>query len=159
MFGLCFIYWFQVCGALYFLTRCDSHSWMTFISSSAAPHFVSLKAFAARVFTFLCALAVNIVNLETFCSKARAHANSTEAGFKSTAFVTPGTERSCVSSWDFVLADFYQISQIPAIFPTMLALEFGNDFALFCLFLDRRPMAQLKIGTSKWWPENQWKLF
>lgn len=89
---------------------------MTFISSCAAPHFVSLKAFAARVFTFLCAVAVNIVNLDTFCSKARAHANSTQVGFKSIAFVTPGTERNCVSSWDFALADFYQISQIPAFF-------------------------------------------
>lgn len=101
VFGLCFIYRFEVCGALYFLTRCDSHSWMTFISSCArshaAPCFVSLKAFAARVFTFLCAVAVNIVSLGTFCSKAGAHANSTVAGFKSTAFVTPGTERNCVA--------------------------------------------------------------
>lgn len=119
------------------------------MSSCAVPRCVSLKAFAARVFTFLCAIAVNVVNVETFCSKARAHANSTEAGFKSTAFLTPGTERNCVSSWDFVLADFYRISQIPAVFPTMLALEFGNDFASFCLFLDRRPMAPLKIGTAK----------
>lgn len=31
----------------------------------------------------------------------------------------------------------------------MLALEFGNDFALFCLILGRRHMAQRMKGTAK----------
>lgn len=76
---------------------------MTFISCArnhAAPNFVNLKAFVARFFTFLCAIAVNIVNLGTFFlffsspSKPGTRANSTEAGFKSRVFVTPGTERN-----------------------------------------------------------------
>lgn len=69
VFGVCVIYWFEVSGALCFLTRCDSHSWMTFIScdrNHAAPNFVNLKAFVARFFKFLCAIAVNVVNLGTF---------------------------------------------------------------------------------------------
>lgn len=155
VFGLCFIYWFEVCVALYFLTRCDSHSWMTFISSCArnhaAPRFVSLKAFAARVFTFLCAIAVNIVNLRTFFSKAGAHASSTEVGFKSTAFVTPGTERKSVALCPrgiFVLI-FIRFHKYLITFPTLLALEVRNDFALFCMFLDRRPMAQRMRETAQ----------
>lgn len=74
---------------------------MTFTCSCGrnhvAPHFVSLKAFSARVFTFLCAIAVNIVNLGTFLSKAMAHASSTEAEFKSTAFVTSCAEKSSMA--------------------------------------------------------------
>lgn len=31
----------------------------------------------------------------------------------------------------------------------MLSLEFGNDFALFCLILDRRHLAQRMKGTAK----------
>lgn len=90
---------FEVCAALYFLMRCDSHSWMTFISSCArshtAPCFVSLKAFAARVFTILCAVAVNIVNLGAFCSKARGW--PCRGWVEKPMFVTLGTERNCVT--------------------------------------------------------------
>lgn len=73
---------------------------MTFIRSCGrnhvVPHFVSLKVFSARVFTFLCAIAVNIVKLGTLLSKIRARARSAEAEFKST-FVTSCTEKSSMA--------------------------------------------------------------
>lgn len=139
---------------------------MTFISSCArshaAPRFVCLKTFAARVFTILYAVAVNIVNLGTFCSKARAYANPAEAGFKSTIFLTQALKGIV---WHRVLMGFCvtlflskfllflyikggRFCKYLLTFPTMLALDSENYFALVCLFLSTNHVAQRIKGRA-----------